>query len=92
MTKKEMDELAGKVANAVVEAMQKKQDDFDREVAGMVESQSWSIVLDAREDNPKTKLANLREELAEYLKDENYSKASKASEEIDKLINKFNLK
>ena len=87
-----MDELAGKVANAVVEAMQKKQDDFDREVAGMVESQSWSIVLDAREDNPKTKLANLREELAEYLKDENYSKASKASEEIDKLINKFNLK
>ena len=92
MTKKEMDELAGKVANAVIEAMQKKQDDFDREVAGMVESQSWSIVLDAREDNPKTKLANLREELAEYLKDENYSKASKASEEIDKLINKFNLK
>jgi len=87
-----MDELAGKVANAVIEAMQKKQDDFDREVAGMVESQSWSIVLDAREDNPKTKLANLREELAEYLKDENYSKASKASEEIDKLINKFNLK
>jgi len=92
MTKKEMDELAGKVANAVIEAMEKKQDDFDREVAGMVESQSWSIVLDAREDNPKTKLANLREELAEYLKDENYSKASKASEEIDKLINKFNLK
>lgn len=92
MTEKEINELASKVANVVIEAMQKKQDDFDRGYAEMMESQGWGIVNVTHEESPKTKLANLREELAEYLKDENYSKASKVSKEIDKLLNKFNLK
>jgi len=87
-----MDELAKKVADTIIEAMEKKQDEFDREFAKSIEFQDWSIVNVNHKENPKTKLANLREELAEYLKDENYSKASKASKEIDKLINKFNLK
>ena len=92
MTKKEIDELANKVANAVIEAMEKKQDEFDREFAKSIEFQDWSIVNVNHKENPKTKLANLREELAEYLKDENYAKANKVSKEIDKILNKFNLK
>ena len=92
MTKKEIDKLAGKIANAVIEAMEKKNEEFEKGFAEMVKSQGWSIANVTHEENPKTKLANLREELAEYLKDENYSKASKISKEIDKLINKFNLK
>ena len=43
MTKKEIDELANKVANAVIEAMEKKQDEFDREFAKSIEFQDWSI-------------------------------------------------
>mgnify|MGYP003634538352 CR=1 FL=1 len=89
MTEKQQEEFAEKVANKIIEAMEEKQAEFDEEFAKSVELQNGSYRIVSKQEMLENKLETLREELAEYLQDEEYSKAEKVSKEIDKIRNKL---
>jgi len=89
MTEKQQEEFAEKVANKIIKAMEKKQEEFDEEFAKSIEIQNGSYRIVSKQEYLENKLEVLREELAEYLQDEEYSKAEKTSKEIDKIVKKL---
>ena len=89
MTDKQREELAEQVANKVIKAMEDKQEEFDEEFARSIEVQGGSYRIISRQESLEDKLEHLREELSEYLKDEDYGKADKVAKEIDKIVNKL---
>ncbi len=89
MTEEQQEEFAEKVANKIIEAMEEKQAEFDEEFARSIEIQNGSYRIISKKEGLENKLGDLREELAEYLQDEEYSKAEKTSKEIDKIVKKL---
>ena len=89
MTEEQQEEFAEKVANKIIEAMEEKQAEFDEEFARSIEIQNGSYRIISKQESLENKLGDLREELAEYLQDEEYSKAEKTSKEIDKIVKKL---
>tara|TARA_R110000868_G_scaffold258870_1_gene516499 strand:+ start:495 stop:773 length:279 start_codon:yes stop_codon:yes gene_type:complete len=89
MTEKQQEEFANRVADKVIKAMEKKQEEFDEEFAKSIEIQNGSYRIVSKQEYLENKLEALREELAEYLQDEEYSKAEKTSKEIDKIVKKI---
>jgi hypothetical protein len=89
MTEEQQEEFAKKVANKIIEAMEEKQAKFDEEFAKSIEIQNGSYRIVSKQEYLENKLGDLREELAEYLQDEEYSKAEKTSKEIDKIVKKL---
>lgn len=89
MTEEQQEEFAEKVANKIIEAMEEKQAEFDEEFAKSIEIQNGSYRIISKQEYLENKLEALREELAEYLQDEEYSKAEKTSKEIDKIVKKL---
>lgn len=89
MTEEQQEEFAKKVANKIIEAMEEKQAEFDEEFARSIEIQNGSYRIISKQEYLENKLGALREELAEYLQDEEYSKAEKTSKEIDKIVKKL---
>ena len=89
MTEKQQEEFANRVADKVIKAMEKKQEEFDEEFAKSIEIQNGSYRIVSKQEYLENKLEALREELAEYVQDEEYSKAEKTSKEIDKIVKKI---
>lgn len=89
MTEEQQEKFAEKVANKIIEAMEEKQAEFDEEFARSIEIQNGSYRIISKQESLENKLGALREELAEYLQDEEYSKAEKTSKEIDKIVKKL---
>lgn len=89
MTEEQQEKFAEKVANKIIEAMEEKQAEFDEEFARSIEIQNGSYRIISKQESLENKLEALREELAEYLQDEEYSKAEKTSKEIDKIVKKL---
>ena len=89
MTEEQQEKFAEKVANKIIEAMEEKQAEFDEEFARSIEIQNGSYRIISKQESLENKLEALREELAEYLQDEEYSKAEKTSKEIDKVVKKL---
>lgn len=89
MTEEQQEEFAEKVANKIIEAMEEKQAEFDEEFARSIEIQNGSYRIISKQESLENKLGALREELAEYLQDEEYSKAEKTSKEIDKIVKRL---
>jgi polyhydroxyalkanoate synthesis regulator phasin len=89
MTEEQQEEFANRVADKVIKAMEKKQEEFDEEFAKSIEIQNGSYRIVSKQEYLENKLEALREELAEYLQDEEYSKAEKTSKEIDKIVKKI---
>ena len=89
MTEDQQEKFAEKVANKIIEAMEEKQAEFDEEFARSIEIQNGSYRIISKQESLENKLGDLREELAEYLQDEEYSKAEKTSKEIDKIVKKL---
>jgi hypothetical protein len=89
MTEEQQEEFANRVADKVIKAMEKKQEEFDEEFAKSIEIQNGSYRIVSKQEYLENKLEALREELAEYVQDEEYSKAEKTSKEIDKIVKKI---
>lgn len=89
MTEDQQDKFAEKVANKIIEAMEERQAEFDAEFAKSIEIQNGSYRIISKKESLENELEALREELAEYLQDEEYSKAEKTSKEIDKVVKKL---
>ena len=89
MTEEQQEKFAEKVANKIIEAMEEKQAEFDEEFARSIEIQNGSYRIISKQESLENKLGALREELAEYLQDEEYSKAEKTSKEIDKIVKRL---
>ena len=89
MTEDQQEKFAEKVANKIIEAMEEKQVEFDEEFARSIEIQNGSYRIISKKESFENNLKALREELAEYLQDEEYSKAEKTSKEIDKIVKKL---
>ena len=89
MTEDQQEKFAEKVANKIIEAMEERQAEFDAEFARSIEIQNGSYRIISKKEGFENKLGALREELAEYLQDEEYSKAEKTSKEIDKIVKKL---
>ena len=89
MTEDQQEKFAEKVANKIIEAMEEKQAEFDEEFARSIEIQNGSYRIISKKESFENNLKALREELAEYLQDEEYSKAEKTSKEIDKIVKKL---
>ena len=77
MTEEQQEEFANRVADKVIKAMEKKQEEFDEEFAKSIEIQNGSYRIVSKQEYLENKLEALREELAEYVQDEEYSKAEK---------------
>jgi len=89
MTEDQQEKFAEKVANKIIKAMEEKQVEFDEEFARSIEIQNGSYRIISKKESFENNLKALREELAEYLQDEEYSKAEKTSKEIDKIVKKL---
>ena len=89
MTEDQQEKFAEKVANKIIKAMEEKQVEFDEEFARSIEIQNGSYRIISKKESLENNLKALREELAEYLQDEEYSKAEKKSKEIDKIVKKL---
>jgi cell shape-determining protein MreC len=89
MTEEQQEKFAEKVANKIIEAMEERQAEFDAEFAKSIEIQNGSYKIISKKESLENELEALREELAEYLQDEDYSKAEKTSKEIDKVVKKL---
>ena len=89
MTEDQQEKFAEKVANKIIEAMEEKQVEFDEEFARSIEIQNGSYRIISKKESFENNLKALREELAEYLQDEEYSKAEKTSKEIDEIVKKL---
>ena len=89
MTEDQQEKFAEKVANKIIKAMEEKQVEFDEEFARSIEIQNGSYRIISKKESFENNLKALREELAEYLQDEEYSKAEKTSKEIDEIVKKL---
>ena len=89
MTEDQQEKFAEKVANKIIKAMEEKQVEFDEEFARSIEIQNGSYRIISKKESFENNLKALREKLAEYLQDEEYSKAEKTSKEIDKIVKKL---
>mgnify|MGYP003650391064 CR=1 FL=1 len=89
MTEKQLEELANRVANKVIKAMEDKQDEFDEEFAKSIEVRNGGYRILSKKEVLEKALEDLREELSEYIKDEDYIKADKIAKEIDKIVKKL---
>lgn len=83
MTEKEINKLAKAVANTVIAAMEKKQQQYDEEFAKQIDIQSgtWEIIP----KKPPT-IEDLRMQLAQAVQDEDYSLAIKLQTEISNFL------
>lgn len=85
MTEKQREELAEQVANKVIEAMEKKQREWDKEFQ---EALVWQVNPAPKKSSKET-LALLKELLSQALYVEDYIAADKISKEINKILNKL---
>jgi hypothetical protein len=86
MTEEQQENLANKIVDKIISAMEKKQEEFDEEFARSIELQNGSYIILSKEESLELKLRQLRDELDGFITNEEYDKAEKTSKEIDKVF------
>jgi hypothetical protein len=86
MTEEQQENLANKIVDKIISAMEKKQEEFDEEFARSIELQNGSYRILSKEESLELKLRQLRDELDGFITNEEYDKAEKTSKEIDKVF------
>jgi hypothetical protein len=86
MTEEQQENLANKIVDKIISAMEKKQEEFDEEFARSIELQNGSYRILSKEESLELKLRQLRDELDGFITNEEYDEAEKTSKEIDKVF------
>jgi len=98
MTEKQQEDFANKVAEIVIKAMEKRQEEFDIELAKSFEDKNaqfgtWPFSIMTELASPKEQLRKMLESLESELSDallkEDYEAADKISKNIEKILNEL---
>ena len=82
MTEEQQENLANKIVDKIISAMEKKQEEFDEEFARSIELQNGSYRILSKEESLELKLRQLRDELDGFITNEEYDKVGVIYQEL----------